>query len=44
MTVDFVRVKSYEDTSSTGKIEVVGLSSLTELTGQNVLVGDLCSF
>ncbi|CAI5438432.1 unnamed protein product [Caenorhabditis angaria] len=40
MTVDFIRVKSYEDQSSTGQIHIMGLSNLDELKGKNVLVVD----
>ena len=38
MTVDFIRCKSYEDTHSTGDIQIIGLSNLEELKGKNVLV------
>lgn len=38
LVVDFIRAKSYEDTESTGTLEIIGLSSLDELKGQNVLV------
>ncbi|PAV81301.1 hypothetical protein WR25_09307 [Diploscapter pachys] len=40
MTVDFIRVKSYEDQSSTGMIQIMGLANLEELRGKNVLVVD----
>ncbi|CAB3408700.1 unnamed protein product [Caenorhabditis bovis] len=40
MTVDFIRVKSYEDQSSTGTIQIMGLSNLDELKDKNVLVVD----
>ncbi|GMR53816.1 hypothetical protein PMAYCL1PPCAC_24011 [Pristionchus mayeri] len=40
MTVDFIRCRSYEDTQSTGSVEIIGLSNLTELEGKNVLVVD----
>ncbi|KAF1769674.1 hypothetical protein GCK72_001491 [Caenorhabditis remanei] len=40
MTVDFIRVKSYEDQSSTGQIQIMGLSNLDELKGKSVLVVD----
>lgn len=38
LVVDFIRAKSYADTESTGTLEIIGLSSLDELKGQNVLV------
>jgi hypoxanthine phosphoribosyltransferase len=40
LLVDFIRAKSYEDTESTGKLEIIGLSNLSELKGQNVLIVD----
>ncbi|CAD6184856.1 unnamed protein product [Caenorhabditis auriculariae] len=40
MTVDFIRVRSYEDQASTGKIEIMGMSNLNELKDKNVLVVD----
>ncbi|CAD5206897.1 unnamed protein product [Bursaphelenchus okinawaensis] len=40
LTVDFIRAKSYEDTESTGKLQIIGLSSMEELKGQNVLIVD----
>jgi hypoxanthine phosphoribosyltransferase len=36
--VDFVRLKSYENTSSTGEIQIVGSDNLKDLKGKNVLV------
>ncbi|CAJ0926025.1 unnamed protein product, partial [Mesorhabditis belari] len=38
MTVDFIRCQSYEDTQSTGMIQIIGLSNLQELKGKNVLI------
>ncbi|CAJ0585335.1 unnamed protein product, partial [Mesorhabditis spiculigera] len=38
MTVDFIRCQSYEDTHSTGRVEIVGLSNLSELKGKSVLI------
>ncbi|KHJ80784.1 putative hypoxanthine phosphoribosyltransferase [Oesophagostomum dentatum] len=43
MTVDFIRVKSYEDDASSGKVQIIGMSNLEELRGKNVLVGFLIS-
>ncbi|GMS93120.1 hypothetical protein PENTCL1PPCAC_15295, partial [Pristionchus entomophagus] len=40
MTVEFIRCKSYENTQSTGTVEIIGMSNLAELKGQNVLVVD----
>lgn len=40
MTVDFIRCKSYEDDSSSGRVQIIGLSNLEELRGKNVLVVD----
>ncbi|GMR34416.1 hypothetical protein PMAYCL1PPCAC_04611, partial [Pristionchus mayeri] len=40
MTVDFIRCRSYEDTQSTGSVEIIGMSNLAELKGKNVLVVD----
>ena len=39
LVVDFVRAKSYENTESTGILELIGLASLDELKNENVLVG-----
>jgi hypoxanthine phosphoribosyltransferase len=38
ISVDFVRLKSYENTSSTGEIQIVGSDNLKDLKGKNVLV------
>ncbi|CAI4227636.1 unnamed protein product [Auanema sp. JU1783] len=40
MTVDFIRCKSYEDTASSGTVQITGLSNLEELKGKNVLIVD----
>uniref|UniRef100_A0AC34Q9A0 Phosphoribosyltransferase domain-containing protein n=1 Tax=Panagrolaimus sp. JU765 TaxID=591449 RepID=A0AC34Q9A0_9BILA len=40
LVVDFIRAKSYEDTESTGTLELIGLASLDELKDQNVLIVD----
>uniref|UniRef100_A0A7E4ZUJ7 Hypoxanthine phosphoribosyltransferase n=1 Tax=Panagrellus redivivus TaxID=6233 RepID=A0A7E4ZUJ7_PANRE len=36
--VDFIRTKSYEDTASSGKVQIIGLTNQDELKGQNVLI------
>lgn len=36
--VDFVRLKSYEDTQSSGEVRVVGIDNLEELQDKNVLI------
>uniref|UniRef100_A0A2P2HX18 Hypoxanthine phosphoribosyltransferase n=1 Tax=Hirondellea gigas TaxID=1518452 RepID=A0A2P2HX18_9CRUS len=38
ITIDFIRLKSYSNDSSTGDIEVIGGDSLSSLKGRNVLV------
>jgi len=38
LNVDFIRLKSYENESSTGEVKVVGGDSLKDLEGRNVLV------
>ncbi|KAK3726660.1 hypothetical protein RRG08_016969 [Elysia crispata] len=38
MAVDFIRLKSYMNESSTGKIEVIGGDNLENLKGKNVLI------
>ncbi|XP_066966458.1 hypoxanthine-guanine phosphoribosyltransferase-like [Macrobrachium rosenbergii] len=38
VNVDFIRLKSYENESSTGDIQVIGGDNLKGLKGQNVLV------
>ncbi|KAK0428894.1 hypothetical protein QR680_011070 [Steinernema hermaphroditum] len=38
LVIDFIRAKSYEDTESTGTLQIMGLSSLDELKGQNILI------
>jgi hypoxanthine phosphoribosyltransferase len=38
ISIDFIRAKSYEDTETTGTLQLIGLSSMDELKDQNVLV------
>ncbi|MCJ8734088.1 hypothetical protein PDJAM_G00231320 [Pangasius djambal] len=38
MTVDFIRLKSYQNDQSTGEIKVIGGDDLSTLTGKNVLI------
>jgi len=38
MSIDFIRLKSYEDDQSTGKVRVIGIEDLSRLKGQHVLV------
>lgn len=38
LSIEFIRVKSYENTSSTDNIKITGLSDLNELMGKNILV------
>lgn len=38
MSVDFIRLKSYQNDESTGSIEVIGGDNLDSLKGKNVLV------
>merc|ERR1712062_867744 len=38
VSVDFIRVKSYENDQSTGEINIIGLDNLDNLTGKNVLI------
>ncbi|KAI1712852.1 phosphoribosyl transferase domain-containing protein [Ditylenchus destructor] len=38
--VEFIKVKSYENTASSGSLEITGLSNLDELSGKNVLIVD----
>lgn len=38
LVVDFIRVKSYADTAQTGTVELIGLASLDDLKGANVLI------
>ena len=43
--VDFVRLKSYEDTQSSGEVRVVGIDNLRELQGKvglTVVMRDNC--
>ncbi|KAL5263335.1 hypothetical protein ACHWQZ_G008636 [Mnemiopsis leidyi] len=36
--VEFIRLKSYHNVSSTGEVEVIGLSNLSHLTGKDILI------
>ena len=38
VSVDFIRVKSYENDQSSGLINIIGLDKLDNLTGKNVLI------
>jgi len=38
VSVDFIRVKSYENDQSTGEINIIGLDNLDNLAGKNVLI------
>ena len=38
VSVDFIRVKSYENAQSTGEINIIGLDKLENLNGKNVLI------
>ena len=38
VSVDFIRVKSYENDQSSGEINIIGLDKLDNLTGKNVLM------
>ncbi|XP_071961727.1 hypoxanthine-guanine phosphoribosyltransferase-like [Antedon mediterranea] len=38
MSVDFIRLKSYENDKSSGDIRVIGIDSLSTLAGKNVLI------
>ncbi|EDO32938.1 predicted protein, partial [Nematostella vectensis] len=38
MSVDFVRLKSYEDDKSSGEVRIIGGDNLESLTGKNVLI------
>jgi len=40
IAVDFIRAKSYEDTETTGQLQLIGLSNMDELQDQNVLIVD----
>jgi hypoxanthine phosphoribosyltransferase len=40
IAVDFIRAKSYENTETTGKLQLIGLSNTEELNGQNVVLVD----
>ena len=36
--IDFIRLKSYEDTHSKGEVKVMGIENLESLRGKNVLI------
>jgi len=36
--VDFVRLKSYEGTQSSGKVQVIGMDSLSDISGKHLLI------
>jgi len=38
VSVDFIRLKSYENDQSTGEIKIIGLDNLDSLAGRNVLI------
>ncbi|XP_065186425.1 hypoxanthine-guanine phosphoribosyltransferase-like [Sycon ciliatum] len=38
MSVDFIRLKSYENTESSGNVRIVGSDDLSSLAGKNVLI------
>lgn len=38
VSVDFIRLKSYENDQSTGEINIIGLDKLDNLAGKNVLI------
>ena len=40
MTVEFIRLKSYENTGSSGEVNIIGMSQdeLVNIKGKNVLV------
>ena len=38
MSIDFIRLKSYEDDQSTGSVRVIGSDNLEILAGKNVLI------
>ncbi|VDN56728.1 unnamed protein product, partial [Dracunculus medinensis] len=38
LTVDFIRIRSYVNTEQSAGIEILGLSSLDELKGKNILI------
>jgi len=38
MSLDFIRLKSYENTQSTGKVRIIGSDDLSALEGKNVLI------
>jgi len=38
VSVDFIRLKSYENDQSSGEIKIIGLQDLESLRGKNVLI------
>ena len=36
--IDFIRVKSYENTESSGKVKIIGMHSLEDITDKNVMI------
>jgi len=38
VSVDFIRLKSYENDQSTGEIKIIGLDNLENIAGKNVLI------
>jgi hypoxanthine phosphoribosyltransferase len=36
--IDFVRLKSYEGTESTGKVQLVGMTDISDITDKNLLI------
>ena len=38
MRVEFIRLKSYENTSSTKEVKVIGIEGVSSLEGKNILV------
>uniref|UniRef100_A0A0N4ZXY4 Hypoxanthine phosphoribosyltransferase n=1 Tax=Parastrongyloides trichosuri TaxID=131310 RepID=A0A0N4ZXY4_PARTI len=38
LTVEFIRAKSYEGTESTGHLQIIGLESIEELRGKNIVI------
>jgi len=44
MSVDFIRLKSYEDDHSSGEVRVIGSDDLSSLKGKHVLVVEVSLF
>lgn len=38
--LDFIRAKSYEDTETTGILQLIGLANMKELENKNVVIVD----